>query len=79
MGLVARALEIEGIATVVVGWNGGRMRLVSLPRMAITRLSRGLAFGRPGDQKQQCRVLEAALALLERNAPVEPLYLEESL
>ena len=68
---------MEGIATAVVGWNGGRLRLVSPPRMAITRLSRGLAFGRPGDQAQQCRVLEAALTLLEEDAPIEPLYLNE--
>ncbi|UCG24256.1 MAG: hypothetical protein JSW55_19405 [Chloroflexota bacterium] len=79
MGLVARALEMEGIATAVVGWNGGRMRMVSVPRMVITRLSRGVAFGRPGDKAQQYRVLEATLALLEVDAPLEPLYLDEAM
>jgi hypothetical protein len=70
---------MEGIATAVVGWNGGRLRLLGLPRMVITRLSRGVAFGRPGDQAQQCRVLEATLALLEEDAPLEPLYLDEAI
>ena len=70
---------MEGIATAVVGWNGGRLRLLSLPRMVVTRLSRGVAFGRPDDQAQQCRVLEATLALLEKDAPLEPLYLDEAM
>lgn len=70
---------MDGIATVVVAWNGGRIRLVSVPRVAITRLGRGVSFGRPGDEAQQRRVLKAALALLERYAPLKPIYLEESL
>ena len=70
---------MEGVATVVVGWNGGRLRLLALPRTVVTRLARGVAFGRPGDSAQQCRVLEAALILLEKNAPLEPLYLDEVL
>lgn len=70
---------MNGIATVVVAWNGGRIRLVSPPRVVITRLDRGVSFGRPGDEAQQRRVLGSALALLEQDAPIEPLYLEESL
>jgi hypothetical protein len=70
---------MERIATAVVGWNGGRLRLLSLPRTVITRLPRGVTFGRPGDQAQQCRTLEAALALLEKDAPLDPLYLDEEL
>jgi hypothetical protein len=77
VGLIARALEMEGIATVVVAWNGGRIRLVNPPRAIITRLTRGLVFGHPGDQDQQTRVLTAALSLLERDAPLEPVYLKE--
>ena len=77
MGLIARALELEGIATVVVAWNGGRIRLVKPPRAIITDLSRGLVFGHPGDEGQQRRVLTAALSLLERAAPLEPVYLDE--
>jgi hypothetical protein len=70
---------MNGVATVVVAWNGGRIRLVSVPRVVITRLERGVVFGRPGDEAQQRRVLGAALALLERDAPLEPLQLEERL
>lgn len=79
MGLLARALEIEGIPTVVVGWNGGRLRILALPRVVITGLARGVAFGRPGDQAQQRRILEAALSLLEKDTPLDPVYLDEVL
>lgn len=78
MGLVARALEMEGIATVVVAWNGGRIRLVNPPRAVITRLSRGLVFGHPGKEEQQRRVLTAALSLLEQDAPLQPVTLNET-
>jgi hypothetical protein len=77
VGLIARALEMEGIATVVVAWNGGRIRLVNPPRVLITRLNRGLVFGNPGDEAQQRRVLSAALALLEKDAPLAPVVIEE--
>lgn len=69
---------MEGIATVVVAWNGGRIRLVNPPRALITRLGRGLVFGHPGDDEQQRRVLTAALSLLEQEAPLPPQVLEES-
>jgi hypothetical protein len=68
---------MKGIATVVVAWNGGRIRLVSVPRVIITRLSRGVVFGNPGNAPQQRRVLEAALALLAQDAPLEPVTLAE--
>jgi len=76
--LVARALELAGIATVVVAWNGGLIRLVNVPRAAITRLPRGTVFGLAGDAAQQQRVLSAALALLAEDAPLKPVYLGES-
>jgi hypothetical protein len=47
--------------------------------MVVTRLSRGVAFGRPDDPAQQYRVLEATLALLEKDAPLEPLHLDEAM
>ena len=78
MGLVARALEMAGIASVVVAWNGGRIRLVNPPRTVITRLDRGLVFGRPGAVAQQQRVLRTALSLLNRPAPQAPVTLDES-
>jgi hypothetical protein len=79
VGLIARALEMNGIATVVVAWNGGRIRLVSVPRVIITRLQRGTVFGRPGDTTQQRRIVGAALALLQDDAPLEPVTLDERL
>lgn len=67
-----------GIATVVVAWNGGRIRLVNPPRAVITRLPRGTAFGRPGDSPQQQRVLNTALSQLTHDAPIKPLSLPEN-
>jgi len=75
VGLVARGLEMAGIATVVPAWNAGRIRLVNPPRVLVTGLERGLAFGRPGDSEGQRAVLESALRLLEQDAPLEPVYL----
>lgn len=69
---------MEGIVTVIVAWNGGRARLVNVPRMIVTRFPRGTVFGRPHDREQQQRVLSAALALLELDGPLEPVNLEES-
>jgi hypothetical protein len=77
VGLIARALEMAGVATVVVAWNGGRIRLVNPPRALITRLTRGLVFGHPGNGEQQHRVLTTALSLLEQDAPLVPIYIEE--
>lgn len=76
MGLIARALELVGIATAVVAWNAGRIRLVAPPRALITKLPRGTAFGLPGDEAGQRQVLDATLALLAQDAPLEPTYLD---
>ena len=62
-----------------MAWNGGRIRLLSVPRVVITQLKRGTVFGRPGDNRQHRRILEAALSLLEKPAPQDPLVLNESL
>lgn len=77
MGLIARALELVGIATVVVAWNAGRIRMVSPPRAAITKLPRGTAFGLPGDKVGQQHVLNETLTLLEEDAPLKPVYLDK--
>ena len=77
MGLIARALELVGIATVVVAWNAGRIRMVSPPRALITKLPRGTAFGVPGDEAGQRHVLDETLALLATDAPLEPTYLDK--
>ena len=78
MGLIARALEIEGIATVTVAWNGGVMGKVSAPRVLITRLERGVAFGMPDDEQGQKDMLLATLKLLEKPAPMKPVFLTKA-
>lgn len=78
MGLIARALEMEGIATTLTSWNAGRTRITMPPRAAFTRLARGATIGKPHDLAQQRRVLEATLALLAEDAPLEPVLLDES-
>lgn len=77
MGLIARALELNGIATTLTSWNAGITRLLAPPRATFTRLGRGATLGRPHDAAQQRRVLEATLALLAQDAPLAPLYLSE--
>lgn len=78
MGLIARALEMEGIATTLTTWNAGVTRLIAPPRGTFTRLARGATLGKPHDTAQQRRVLEATLALLAQDAPVEIVRLDES-
>jgi len=36
-----------------------------------------MTLGNPGDKEQQERVLNTTLALLEQDAPIDPLYLKE--
>jgi len=78
VGLIARALEIDGVATTLTSWRGGITRLTMPPRSTFTRLKRGSTLGQPGDAAQQRRVLEATLALLAHDAPIDPVILDES-
>ena len=78
MGLLARGLEIAGVATTLTSWNSGRTRLIMPPRATITRLARGATIGKPNDAAQQLRILEATLALLYKEAPVPLLNLNET-
>lgn len=54
-------------------------RAIAPPRATFTRLAGGSTLGRPHDVSQQRRVLEATLALLAHDAPLEPVYLTETL
>jgi hypothetical protein len=47
--------------------------------MIITEFARGTVYGTPGDHQQQRRILQATLALLEQDAPLDPVRLDESL
>ena len=77
MGLIARGLEMSGVATTLTSWNPGITRRTVPPRATFTKLARGATLGRPGDRAQQRRVLEATLALLAQDAPLDPVYLDE--
>jgi hypothetical protein len=78
VGLIARALELAGIATTLTTWNKNVTRLTLPPRAVYTRLNRGATLGAPGDIAQQQRVLAATLALLAQPSPVE-VELEEKI
>lgn len=78
VGLIARALEVNNIATTMTSWDSGLARLTAPPRVTVTKLMRGSPLGMPGDSAQQLRVLEATLGLLEQDAPVDVVYLEEN-
>ena len=77
MGLIARALEMNGIPSTLTSWNAGRTHITMPPRATFTRLKRGASLGKPGDSAQQRRVLDATLALLAQDAPIEPVLLHE--
>lgn len=79
MGLIGRALELNGIATTLTSWSAGITRRLLPPRATFTRLGRGATLGLPQDTAQQLRVLKATLGLLAQDAPLEPVMLDESI
>jgi len=78
VGLISRALENEGIAATLTSWNAGRTRITGPSRATFTRLARGATLGQPGDSAQQRRVLDATVALLKQDAPLDPVRLDET-
>lgn len=78
MGLIARALELAGIATTLTSWNAGLTRVTKPPRATFTKLVRGATIGQPHNVAQQRRVLEATVALLSQDAPLAPVRLDEA-
>jgi hypothetical protein len=73
VGLIARAVEQFGVATTIATWNGDRTWLTKPPRLLVANTARGSTLGAPGNAAQQRAVIEAALALLVRDAPLEPV------
>lgn len=69
---------MKGIATTLTSWRSGVTRLTMPPRSTFTNLARGSTLGNPGDSAQQRRVLEATLTLLEKDAPLDPVILDEN-
>ena len=79
MGHVARALEIAGIATVIIAVKALRPRLdpMGVPRMVITPYPMGRPIGAPLDAAMQRHTLITALDLLA-NAPGPEAVIELS-
>jgi hypothetical protein len=69
---------MNGIATTISSWNAALTRGTAPPRATFTRMGRGATFGQPQNNAQQRRILEATLALLEQDAPLEPVRLREA-
>jgi len=65
MSLIARRLEANGIASVVVGCAKDIVEYVGVPRLLFTDFPLGNAAGRPHDPASQAFTLELALELLE--------------
>ena len=76
MGLIARALELEGIATTLVSWNAGMTRPTKPPRALFTKTERGATLGAPHNAAQQRQILEMTLSLLAQDAPIDPVRLK---
>lgn len=79
MSLLSRALEREGIPAAMTTWRDGVPRRAKVARVTFTKLPRGASLGAPHDEAQQRRVLEATLSLLEREAPLDPVVLDETM
>jgi len=67
-GLVARHLEANGIATVVMGCAKDIVEHVGVPRALFSDFPLGNGAGKPHDRFSQAATLELALRVLE-NAP----------
>ena len=67
MGHIARLMEENGIATVVIGSGVFRsqMESMSIPRSILTRFPMGRTLGAPGDRQTQRMLILEALDLLE--------------
>jgi hypothetical protein len=65
VGLAARLLETNGIATVVMGCAKDIVEYVGVPRFVFSDFPLGNAAGRPNDPESQAATLGLALALLE--------------
>lgn len=65
VSLAARALEDQGIATVVMGCAKDIVEWVGVPRLLFSDFPLGNGAGRPHDRASQAETLELALQLLE--------------
>lgn len=77
-GLIARALEVNYIASTLTTWDADLAYLTAPPRLTATYLPEGSPLGMPGDAVQQKRILSSTLKLLELDAPTGIVYLNET-
>ena len=68
VGLAARLLEANGIATVVMGCAKDIVEHVGVPRFVFSDFPLGNAAGRPNDPESQAATLELALAAAGKGA-----------
>ena len=61
----------------MTSWSGALGKLTNPPRVTLTKLNRGATMGDVGNKAQQRRVLEGTLALLEQDAPLKAVRLDE--
>jgi hypothetical protein len=66
---LAHYFEDEGLATVIISLVRKHTILIRPPRALWVPFELGRPFGAPGDADSQRRVLQAALALLDKTAP----------
>lgn len=72
-GLIARALEVNGIASVVVSNASEIIKRIAPPRALVTEFPPNMVMGEVNDIEGQQRVLMTALSLLEKEAPLAPV------
>ena len=65
MSLVARHLEANGIATVIVGSARDIVETAGVPRFVFVDYPLGNPTGKPGDAAEQAIVIASALELVE--------------
>ena len=64
VSLVARHLEAEGIATVIIGSAHDIVETAGVPRFVFVDYPLGNPCGKPGDTAEQRSIVEASLELL---------------
>ena len=69
MGLIAAALEEEGIRTVCLSTMEAIMEQVAPPRWLALPYPMGFPLGRPHEADLQRRIIQRAFQLLEREGP----------
>jgi hypothetical protein len=67
---------MNGIATSILSWDDKRLMLCNPPR-SIVYGDRGMPLGSPGDAAGQRQILEKALALLEKPAPLDIIVADD--